>query len=146
MHVGHSEKFRLRFTIYRNPSTFVTSYNITMLELIITCVTMYILYLFCEIKYMVVKIGSLVVRHDKQERAPPKLEWGGEMPRLVTSPKPLLSFSSGCNTQKKDQNKKKSTQNKKNKKNNDQPPAMSTSNEKGIPELKEEFSKLLNSF
>ena len=71
---------------------------------------------------------------------------GREMPRLVISPKPLLSFSSGCNTQKKDQNKKKSTQNKKNKKNNDQPPAMSTSNEKGIPELKEEFSKLLNSF
>ena len=112
--------------------------------MLIICGTMYILYLFCEIQYITVKFGSLLVIHDKQSPGPPQLEGGGEVTRRVIPPTPHLSFASGLKAPKKPQDKKK---NKKNKKNNEAQPVVGTPKERGVKELKEALAAtLINSF
>ena len=114
-----------------------------MIEVLILCGAMYILYIYCEIQYITVKFGSLLIIHDKQSPDPPQLEGGGEVTRRVIPPTPHLSFASSLNPPKKPQDKKKMTKNKKNKKNNDAQPVVGIPKERGIKELKEALTATL---
>ena len=102
-----------------------------MIELLILCGTMYILYIYCEIQYITVKFGSLLITHDKKPPGSPQPGGEGEVTGRVNSPASHLSFNPGLKAPKKPQDRKK---NKKNKPVVDIPP---TPKERGVQELKE---------
>ena len=89
------------------------------------------LYLFCEIQYITVKFGSLLITHDKKPPGSPQPGGEGEVTGRVNSPASHLSFNPGLKAQKKPQDRKK---NKKNKPVVNIPP---TPKERGVQELKE---------
>ena len=102
-----------------------------MIEVLILCVAMYILYLYCEIQDITVKCGSVLITHDKKPPSSPQPGGEREVTGRVKSPASHLSSSPGLKAQKKPQNRKK---NKKNKPVVDIPP---TSKIREVEELKE---------
>ena len=102
-----------------------------MIEVLILCVAMYILYIYCEIQDITVKFGSVLITHDKKPPGSPQPGGEREVTGRVKSPASHLSSSPGLKAQKKPQDRKK---NKKNKPVVDIPP---TPKERGVQELKE---------
>ena len=83
-----------------------------MIEVLILCVAMYILYIYCEIQDITVKFGSLLITHDKQPPGTPRLEGEGGVTGRVISPASHLSFNPGLKAPKKPQDRKKNKKNK----------------------------------
>ena len=124
-------------------------YQVNMIELMITCLSLYLLYLCCEVKYMVVKVGALVVRHDKQERRP--TDFGRERPEPVAPSRPSLCFPTvnkhpekGQQAKKKSKSSQKGTT--KNKSVDKNVQTQSQSNDKEVHEIKKQCYKLLHTF
>ena len=68
-----------------------------MIELLILCGAMYILYIYCEIQYITVKFGSLLITHDKQPPGPPLTQQNNCFKR--TSSRTSIDPSIGLNTE-----------------------------------------------
>ena len=99
--------------------------------LLLFCVAMYLLYLYCEIQDITVRCGSVLITHDKRTPGSPQLGQEREVIGRMKSPASHLSSSPNLKAQKKTIDRKK---NKKNKPVVDIPP---TPKERGVQELKE---------